>query len=64
MKKTVLMPIKVPATDYCWDGKNCCEHFDNEGGHGACDLGIHYVNRDKHGYYPKPQRCSQFKEGD
>jgi len=60
--KTVLMPIKVPETAYCWDGHTPCEHFDIEGGHGRCELGIYGVDRDKQGLYPKPKKCVGFAE--
>ena len=54
--KKVLLPISVPDTDYCWDGKIPCNYFDNEGGHGTCELGM-CVLRDVEGFYPKPVQC-------
>lgn len=62
MKKTVLLPIEVPDTDYCWDGRTPCEHFDNYGGHGHCDLDIGMCDRGKTGDYPKPKECLVLKE--
>lgn len=55
-KKEVILKIEVPNTQYCWDGLNLCEHFDNEGGHGSCDLNIglpEYLD----GKYEKPKEC-------
>ena len=61
--KTVLLPIKVPPGRLCWDGHNLiCEHFDNEGGHGRCDLNIGSLKRGKLGYYHKPKECLDLKE--
>ena len=54
------MPIDVCVGDYCWDGKRVCGHFDNEGGHGRCDLGMD-VDSNKIGYYPKPKECLELK---
>ena len=59
--KTGLMPIEVCIGDYCWDGKRVCGHFDNEGGHGSCDLGMDHVARDETGYYPKPKECLELE---
>ena len=62
--KTVLLPIDVCTGDYCWDGHNrICEHFDNYGGHGHCDLDIGVLDRDKTGFYPKPKECLELKNG-
>ena len=57
------MPIDVCVGDYCWDGKRVCGHFDNEGGHGNCDLGMD-VDSDKTGYYPKPKECLELKQAE
>lgn len=54
--KKVLLPISVPDNGYCWDGNAPCNYFDNEGGHGRCDLGMSVV-RDVEGFYPKPPKC-------
>ena len=60
--KIVLLPIGVPSGRYCWGGDyQICEHFDNEGGHGTCDLNIDTLKRDKTSYYPKPKRCLDLK---
>lgn len=56
--KTVLMPIRVPDNDYCWNGKIPCEHFDNYGGHGTCVLGMDPDHDRKTGLYPKPEECA------
>ena len=54
------MPIKVPNTEYCWDGRIPCKYFTNEGGHGRCELGIYGVERDDEHLYPKPDECLKF----
>ena len=56
--KTVLMPIEVPIGDHCWDGRTCCEYFDNEGGHGNCRLGYRIAEDHKNHTYQKDFRCS------
>lgn len=60
MKKTVLMPIKVPAGIFCWKctEPEICEHFDNEGGHPSCDLGFYPQERTQEGYVLKPKKCA------
>ena len=61
-KKTVLMPIVVPAGDYCWNGEQLCEHFDNEGGHPTCEIkssDLKYCG----GCVFKPDWCRGLKEG-
>ena len=63
MFKTVNLPIQVPDSDYCWDGKVCCGYFDNEGGHPTCDLGFS-VERDKKWNIPKPGGCSTLEKVD
>ena len=60
--KIVYLPIEVPDNDYCWDGHNPCMHFDNEGGHGTCDMHIGSPDSDKEGLYRKPKLCSQLTE--
>lgn len=56
--KTVLMPIRVPQGNYCWDGyERICGYFDNEGGHGVCELDLGTLKRDKDLKYPKPKEC-------
>jgi hypothetical protein len=59
--KIVSLPIEVSDSDYCWDGKTICTHFDNEGGHGRCDFNIGLLKSDKTGYYPKPEECLGLK---
>ncbi len=59
--KTVNMPIQVPIGEHCWDGINLsCEHFDNEGGHGTCDLGFHLPYSYDQGDL-KPLECLNLK---
>lgn len=58
--KRVLMPIDVPAVDYCWDHVRICGHFDNEGGHPSCDLNVGSLYMDKEGLVPKPKKCLKF----
>lgn len=62
----VLMPIKVPVCDHCWDGNNICGHFDNEGGHPTCnlDLGDGLKYNAKTGLVAKPPRCLELDVGD
>ena len=64
--KKVLWPIEVAEGDYCWGKDRICGHFDNEGGHATCSLGV-----DKHsdlkydrktGYVLKPDSCRNLKE--
>jgi hypothetical protein len=59
--KKVLLPIQVCTGDYCWDGNRICGYFDNEGGHGRCDLDIGVLDRDKEGFYPKPKKCLELE---
>ena len=62
--KTVLLPIKVSPTDYCWDGKVSCQYFDNTGGHPQCELGVGFYpeNNKKNGYPLKPNGCKNLQE--
>ena len=57
--KFVLLPIKVPEGNYCWDGHVVCEYFDNEGGHPHCLLNLEdfKYSYDKEGKVPKPKKC-------
>lgn len=63
--KVVLMPIRVPTGEYCWDYKpprQVCEHFDNEGGTPHCDLGFCPLKEDrKRGGVLKPKECLELK---
>lgn len=43
--KTILVPVVVAEGDHCWNQRmgadsRICDHFDNEGGHGRCTLGL------------------------
>jgi len=61
----VLLPIEVADGDYCWGLQRICPHFDNEGGHPTCDLGIDWMGdsseglkyNKKEGYVEKPEFC-------
>jgi hypothetical protein len=55
--KTVMLPIRVPDNDYCWDGMTPCSYFDNEGGHATCDLNIGTIITTAEGWYRKPLKC-------
>ena len=44
--KVVSLPITVPVSNYCWDGKVVCDYYDNEGGGSRCLLGFN-PKRDK-----------------
>ena len=55
-KIKVFLPIEVPVGDMCWDGETVCEHFDNEGGHATCDLGMYPMEMDT-GKVMKPIEC-------
>lgn len=57
MSKTVLLPIKVPTGDFCWDQSVSCDYFDNEGGHPSCDLKLGDLKYDKKSRCPKPNKC-------
>jgi hypothetical protein len=63
--KTVLMPIKVPKGEHCWDNSitwgGICPHFDNEGGHPTCDLGFDLPVHSNNGV-KKPKECLNLKE--
>lgn len=63
--KTVLMPIKVPEGDCCWDNSiawgGICTHFGNEGGHPTCALGFDlplYSNNE----VKKPKECLNLED--
>jgi hypothetical protein len=65
--KIVLMPVRVPAGDYCWgktdgdDYTRICEYFSNDRWP-LCSLLFHPIGRDKSGRYPKPDTCLKLKE--
>lgn len=59
--KTVLMPIKVPDCDYCWEPcvpHRICGHFDNEGGHLTCGLNLDSLKYADGGGVKKPAACA------
>lgn len=60
--KTVMLPIRVSYTDYCWDHDRICGYFDNEGGHPSCALDIGTLQFDKEGKVPKPPKCLALEE--
>jgi len=64
--KKVLLPITVTYGDYCWDQKRICSHFNNEGGHQTCDLGLDSKTDLKYdsskGTVSKPDYCKNLKE--
>ena len=60
--KIVLMPILVPANGYCWNGHISCDHFDNEGGHPTCTIGISIKQFPSFSGVKKPNECLNFKE--
>lgn len=64
IKKIVNMPIEVPNSDYCWDGKTTCTYYDSEGGHSTCELDFHPINRDQKGRCVKPEKCKMLNIGD
>jgi hypothetical protein len=56
--KIVKLDILVPDSDYCFDGKECCPHFNNEGGHGQCELNIGRIaDYSVEKGYKKPKEC-------
>jgi hypothetical protein len=59
--KTVYLEIEVPSSDYCFNGRECCPYFDNEGGHGKCELHIGSIEF-KNGYYKKPKECLELTD--
>jgi hypothetical protein len=60
--KTVLMPIQVTASDYCWDRERICGYFDSEGGHPRCNLDLGLLRFNEQGYVPKPEKCLKLQE--
>jgi len=63
--KTVLLPIKVPVGDYCWEPTpphTICDHFDNEGGHPNCNLDLGLLKYEKEDGVLKPEKCRLLKE--
>ena len=63
--KIVILEIRVPDNDFCWDGHTPCEHFDNEGGYLTCKLfSIPYNGYPSDPFigYRKPKECLELKE--
>jgi hypothetical protein len=66
MKKTVYLPIEVPAGNYCWEHTDnvfnsvLCNYFDNEGGHSTCYFGFDIKNTIKG--VLKDQKCINLRE--
>lgn len=62
-KKTVLLPLEVPDSAYCWEFSthNVCQYYDNEGGHSSCDMGFSISMKDKINGVPKPKECMELK---
>jgi len=59
----VLKPIKVPDSENCWDGKTCCGHFNNEGGHPWCEERLGSLEYDREtGYVKKCTECLALKK--
>lgn len=49
-KKIVLWPIEVSPGKYCWEwfgNRAICGHFNNEGGHATCNLGMYISTKDE-----------------
>lgn len=62
MYKTVLMPIQVPSSDYCWDGHHVCVYFDNSViSPGVCGLGFYDLKYDGDHKVPKSEKCEKLK---
>ena len=61
--KIVSLPITVPDSNFCWDGKASCEHFDNSGREATCTLGLGTPHWDQglNSYY-KPLDCFELCE--
>lgn len=72
--KTVLLPITVSASNYCWGPgvtapdkigsmyTNICPHFDNEGGHPHCELFIAELKYTPEGFVLKPLECLRLQD--
>ena len=58
----VLLPIRVPEGEYCWNYDNgpICENFDNEGGHASCELQLGTLKETQAGVL-KPAKCLSCK---
>jgi hypothetical protein len=67
MYKKVLLEIKVPEGDYCWDSNgimDCaiCEHLAVEGRQPQCNLGFYDLEYDEKGFVPKPKKCRELPQ--
>lgn len=60
--KNILLPISVAYGDYCWGYGRICGHFNNEGGHPRCEMGIADLKCDKENNVPKPKKCKELEE--
>jgi hypothetical protein len=47
--KKIALIIEVPKGEYCWQGRTPCEYFDNEGGHGRCEIPGMFVREESKG---------------
>ena len=59
--KIVMMPIRVPDCDYCWEPRaphRICGNFDNEGGHPRCAMNLGTIEYDDAGGVKKPAECA------
>lgn len=59
--KTVMMPVRVPSSDHCWDGHHACGKFDNSEGAPSCNLGFYDLKYDESHTVPKPKKCKELK---
>ena len=59
--KKVSIEVEVPKGDNCWDGHVSCDYFDNEGGHGYCELLGEGLSRNDVGY-KKCFKCRTSKD--
>lgn len=61
--KIVLLPVKVPSGEYCYDGFTFCGHFDNDRNL-RCTHNIGYLEEGggDFGVVKKPKECLVLKE--
>ena len=58
--KTIILPIKVPDSLYCWDYRPphaICQYFNNEGVNVSCDLNLGDPIEDEPNGVLKPEKC-------
>ena len=60
--KDVLLPVRVPVGDYCWNHKRICPQFDCEGGHPQCAMGFSIEFHDDTHDVRKPKGCLELKD--